>query len=192
MILMTMILLFVIPSVFCIEPSSIIIIEGTYNNGDLDSMITEYDNDYYDVSETTGVPALDIRINFTDVTVPFYFAIMRAWHTGTGGSGHEAYLQLWNYTSSSWDNYNRFYDSFRFWEETSLIPNYQHYVSEELIQSRIIIEATGNVNHDFLIDYIYLSEEPTIGYDVILISILALVIAIFSFLFVIILTQEKR
>ena len=184
-----MILLFIIPSVFCLAPTSITTIEGTYNSGDLNSILTEYDNDYYDVSETVGIPAIDIRINFTDVTVPFYFITVRAWHTGT--EGHEVFLELWNYTSSSWDSYNRYYDGNRFWEEISLMPDCECYIFDNIIQARLYNDASGNVNHNFLLEYIALNEEPVTGYDVMLISVLALVIAIFSFLFVIIMKKEK-
>jgi len=156
--LLLFMLLFIIPSVHAAEPTSISVEEGTYNSGDLDSLLTEFDDDYYSVTETPGAPALDIRINFTGIVLPFYSATLRCWHTGQGGSGHEAYFQLWNYTSGSWDSYNRFYDSFRFWEEKSIIPNYQHYVSNGLVQSRIYIDATGNVNHDFLTEFVVLNE----------------------------------
>ena len=143
-------------SALCIEPSSIEVIKGNYTSGNLDSIITEYDDNYYAVSETTKTPAIDIRINFSNVINTFNSATIRAWYEGT--KVHEAHLELWNYTSGSWDSYIIFYDSSRFLEEIRIIPNYQHYISGELVQSRIYIDFNGNINHNFLVEYIALNE----------------------------------
>ena len=140
-------------------PSSVETIEGTYTDGDLDSLLTQHDHDWYNVTESVGVPAFEIRINFTDVLLPFDFLTMRVSYSGT--EGHVVRGCLWNYTSGSWDCHLRFYDQDRLRQEHSVVLNYQNYVSGGLVQLRIHNDQAGNTNHDLFVDFAVLELAYT-------------------------------
>ena len=57
--------------VLCVElkeynASSVSVVEGTYISGDRDSL-DFVDGDLYQVTESVGAPAIDIRFNFTNI-----------------------------------------------------------------------------------------------------------------------------
>ena len=140
-------------------PSSVETIEGTYTGGDLDSLITQFDHNWYNVTESVGAPAFDVRINFTDVLLPFNFFSSRISYSGT--AGHIVEACLWNYTSESWYCFIRYYDQDRLRQEYSLIDNYQHYVSDGLVQMRLQNNQAGNVNHELFVDFVSLELAYT-------------------------------
>lgn len=137
-------------------PVSITTLVGTYNSGNLDSILTEYDADYYHVTEIVADPAYDIRINFTDVITPFQSITLRAQYAGA--NNHLVCLRLWNYTSEAWDEYITLVDDTKQDEYTALVPSYQHYVSSDVVMMRVCHEENGNINDDLYIDYIHLND----------------------------------
>ena len=160
--LILLLFLMFIPGVFAqivYLPSSIETIEGTYTDGDLGSVIVEHDHDWYNVTESVGVPAFDIRINFSDVLLPFDYLTARVSYSGT--EGHIVKACLWNYTSEAWNCFIRFYDEDRLRQEHSIIPNYQHHVSGGLVQMRIHNDQAGNTNHEIFIDFVSLELAYT-------------------------------
>lgn len=142
---------------FGFEAGSILVVDGTYTSGNLASIQTKFDNDYYVVTEAVGVPGFDIRINFTDVINPFQSVTWREQYTG--GAGHIVQLDLWNYTAGAWVNYMNTSDSFFFHENTGLVYDYQHHVEGDIVQARIFHSANGNINHVFSLDYLALTNS---------------------------------
>ena len=142
------------PVVYAQAPTSFSVEIGVLDSGNIDSILTEFDGDFLAISEVAGVPGYDIRINFTGVNVPIYSITMNEQYAGA--NNHEVCISLWNYTSSSWVIYFEVVDSFRFFETTVLVPNYEHHVSGGIVQMMICHEDNGNTTDDFFLDYVYL------------------------------------
>lgn len=137
-------------------PVSISTVAGTYNSGNLDSILTEYDADYYHVTEIVADPAYDIRINFTGVTTPFQSITVRAQYAGA--NNHLVCIRLWNYTSETWTHYITLVDAVKQDEYKALVPNYEHHVSNDTVFMRICHEENGNINDDLYLDYVNLDD----------------------------------
>jgi hypothetical protein len=154
-ILISSLMLVFIPAAQAVA-DEISIVEGTYNSGDIDSVLTRYDDDYYQVTETVGVPGFDIRINFTQAADWESFT-MREWYTGT--ANHDVDVQLWNFSSGAWVDYLHAVDSDRFLSNTILVPEFEdHTSSGNLVWMRFYHADAGNINHVIRIDYVALNS----------------------------------
>ena len=82
-------------------PSSITVISGVYDFGNLTSL-QAVDGKYYRVLETVGSPCLDVRINFTNVEEEWFERSALSFAEYVGNPAHNCSLFIYNFTGDSW------------------------------------------------------------------------------------------
>ena len=133
--------------------SSIDVIVGTLNDGNLASTY-HVDGDWYNVSETAGSPALDIRFNFTDL-VSFTCGCIQIYQTYTGHSQHDIDVQIWNFTSTSWKTIGKIlYNETADWVCIGLGHDPSHYYNNGNMFARFYHADTGHIAHELSVDRI--------------------------------------
>jgi len=136
--------------------TSIAVVNGTLNDGNLASTYL-LDGDWYNVSETNGVPGLDIRVNFTGLGTDQTGGCFEFYHLYSGHSNHEIQVQLWNFTDSSWELVGTvLFNETAGWKCVGLSPLYPHYFSGGKLWARFYHATVGHLAHELQIDEIEL------------------------------------
>jgi hypothetical protein len=114
-----------------------------------------YDSITLNITEVATSPGLDIRINFTNITA-FNKGIMRYYTTALSGTYPS--IQLWDYDSSSWEDYTNVVETTGFAIiEVSIFDDNDH-ISDGVVQMRIYKSSNGNTNNKYYIDWISISQ----------------------------------
>jgi len=147
-------------------PAAYNVIAGTVTGGNLASLFY-YDGDTLNVSEAVGANPLIVVVNFTDVT-SFDWLLIRERYQG--GSGHEIYVQIWNFDSSAWDSYYIFADQAALVELPPLyIADASEHINATNVSMRFFHLQSGNPSHVLYIDFVQLvdgfSTTTTITHD---------------------------
>ena len=144
-------------------PSLILTTTGTVDSGNITSIRSMSDDDTYNISEVIGSPAINVYINFTDVT-SFNEGIIREKYSG--GSGHTIHIGVWNYNTNVWDeDWAEITDQADFVIITGTVFGATDYIGTGadvgIVQVRLNHDDSGNQNHDFYIDYVALVDGFT-------------------------------
>lgn len=131
-------------------PASVTLNNGT--SGDAVSDIrTLNDGNEYAIAEVTGVPGIDLRINFVDIRAIWGFVIKSYY---SGSATHYVNVELYNYNTSTFDLYITVEDTNSYNYRTILIPNGEnHFDGDGNAVMRIYHPVTGDVTHDAYIEY---------------------------------------
>lgn len=121
--------------------------------------IKYYDDIYINISETSGSPSLDVRINFTGVS-DFNSILMRLQYAEVATT-HDVYLQLYNYNTDDWDLHYDLADSSSLIEVNQYVSDSENHVQNGLVQMRIYHGNNGNTNDKVIVDYINLLKGTT-------------------------------
>jgi len=141
--------------------TSIVVVNGTLNDGNLASTYL-LDGDWYNISETNGVPGLDIRVNFTGLGTDQTGGCFGFYHLYSGHSNHEIQVQLWNFTDSSWELVGTvLFNETAGWKCVGLSPQYEHYFSGGKLWARFYHATVGHLAHELQIDEIELHVSYT-------------------------------
>lgn len=134
--------------------TSIDVIEGTDNTNDLATLQT-YDGITYNISEDTGAPGMDVRINFTDVNDFNQLTIrMRT----TSGGKHRYKIQIYDYDEIIWEDYTNFVEIDIFKVIDLGVYDASSHISGGVVQIRFYLEESGVPAHEVFIDWISLSD----------------------------------
>jgi len=131
---------------------------GTIDGGTLaDTQHSDgiYDGNTFNISEESGTPGLDIRINFTSIT-SFNLGVMR--YKTSNLLGNFPIIQLWNYDSSIWEDYPPVGESESFATITQPVFDSTDHVSEGIVQMRIYKASIGFASNHYYIDWIAISK----------------------------------
>ena len=172
--------------------SSIEVIVGTLDDGNLASTYF-VDGDWYNVSEVTGPPGIDIRVNFTDVEKGC--GCFEFFQTFIGHPHHDIEVQIWNFTSTSWTTIGPiFFNETANWACIGLGHYYTDYFRGGNLYARFYHEGVGHVGHEFHIDRIDLSTiqadfyppaiEVLVDYSIIFLAIGIILMLAIAFLYV--------
>lgn len=133
------------------------LIDGSLGSGALNGTYTLNDSVVIQFDEVTGVPGLDVRFNFTDVTGEWNDIHLNVWYDGY--SSHNIDLQLYNNTAGAWqDMIDIDADtSYNFYHLSGIY--YQDYTGSNIVLGRIYHVSEGNINHDLYIDLLELKEN---------------------------------
>jgi hypothetical protein len=143
------------------EPSSVTLNTGTSASSVTDATVM-YDGNTYDISEVTGVPGFDVEFNFTniDTTRRFNFIVARWQYDGS--ATHFITIDIYNYTTTSWDEVRVFSNSNNYFASmTQYMPigNQPNYVDANgNAKIRFYHQTSGNAAHDIHIDYVGLTH----------------------------------
>jgi len=119
------------------------------------STINKYDDISYNITEVSGAPGLDFRINFSGVD-DLNQILFR--YKSSASESHTSFLQLWNYDTNKWENYGTQglvsdYTIFNF----GVYDSAEH-ISSGIVQLRIYTTDNGNINHIHYFDWITISK----------------------------------
>jgi len=135
------------------NPTNTEIIRGTLNGGNI-TLIQHPDGNYdgvtLNISEASGSPGLDIRINITNVD-DFNRGIIR--YETSSLSGDYPIRQLWNYDTSSWEDYPPVGEIVDFIIVTEPIFDSSRYLRNGTVQMRFYKASNGNTQNHYYIDW---------------------------------------
>lgn len=135
-------------------PSNVTVTGGTNTTGNL-TLIQLYDDRSYNFTEGGGVNPLDVYINFTNVT-QFGELVIREFYND---SSHQLNLNLWDYTSSSWETYTTITSQSGFNIISLPVYDYASHVSGGIVQIQLHQVQNGNPTHQLSIDFIWLLSQ---------------------------------
>lgn len=130
------------------------IIAGTIDGGNLTDIThpdAKYDGITMNVSETVGSPGIDIRFNFTNVD-DFNRGVMR--YKTSNLFGDYPIVQMWDYDTSSWEDYPPVGESDSFATMTQPVFDATDHLSGGVAQMRIYKASNGNINNHYYVDWI--------------------------------------
>jgi len=132
-------------------------IQGTINltyhiNGD-------YDGRTFNITESAGSPALNITMNFTNIT-SFDEGIIRYYTTEI--KGEYPIIQLWNYDTNDWEDYPPMASTTTFRTIEESVFDETNHIENGTVQMRMYKSENGNVNNIYYIDWIAIVD----GYGV--------------------------
>ena len=134
-------------------------IAGTIDGGtlaDTNHQDGKYDGVTFNFSEVSATPGLDLRINFTNIT-SFNQGVMR-YKTASGLSGAYPIIQMWNYDTSTWEDYPPVAQSITFATITQPVFDSAEHVSNGVAQMRIYKATKGNTGNKYYVDWIAISK----------------------------------
>jgi len=136
-------------------PAKVDLATGSLTGGDIDSVQAMNDGDTYDVDEVTGVPGFAMTFTFSGITT---FDRIFLYLKYNGSSTHFVYVQLYNYTTTSWDTQLEFSDHSVFELFNIEVYDDTDYIDSGAALVRLYHVTTGNAAHDISIDYVALAR----------------------------------
>ena len=139
--------------------SSIDTIHGTNISGNLSS-IWYYNGTDYVVQENNGINPLEVVINYTNVE-HFNNLITRVYYEGS--TSHIIKVQIYDYDSSSWEDYFEFTAQAGFNTYTIPVFDPEEHLDEGNVSMRFEHQGNGISSHIFNIDFVWLVDGSTVG-----------------------------
>ncbi len=133
-------------------PSSFQVVYGTVTDGNNLNNISYYDSHTLNISESAGVNAMLIYVNFSGVT-SLDGVVMREYYAG--GLGHEISLELYDGATGTWETYYEITDQTAL-TQSPIIPviDGSNHINSTIVQIRFRHVSTGSASHRFRLDYI--------------------------------------
>lgn len=120
------------------------------------SDIQSYNGISYNVTETTGsAPGLDLRVNFSGIT-DFNSLIIR--YKSSASENHIIKIQLYDYSSSSWEDYGYFSLVNTFEMKVLGVFDSSEHISGGVVQVRFLSESNGIQTHIHYFDWVEISK----------------------------------
>jgi len=139
------------------------IIKGIVDAGDLGDTHHQdgsYDGVSFNFSEESGSPALDLRINFTNIE-DFNRGVMR--YKTSNLAGDYPIIQMWSYNTNDWEDYPPVAESLSFATITQPVFDSTDHIGDTggndgIAQMRIYKASNGNTNNHYFVDWIAISK----------------------------------
>ena len=132
-------------------PDNVDLIEGTLDSGNLASIQTLEDGDYYNISEDSGADPLTVIVNFSDVE-DFDSVVYRVYYEG--GSGHTIHVGLWDTAEGDYEEeYGEITDMDGFATIVVSVFDISEHIDAGAVSLRFYHDDNGIPSHDFQIDY---------------------------------------
>jgi len=127
---------------------------GVYVSGNLYSIQVLNDGDAYQLTDGTNTGPAWIFTTTFDNVIAFNRIVANIDYTPA--SGHIIYFQLWNYNTSTWDNFGSYSGANGYSQYALEVLGYTAYISSGTVQLRLYHSNTGNASHVSKIDYLAL------------------------------------
>lgn len=114
-----------------------------------------YDSITYNVTEASGAEGLDFRVNFTGVS-DFNQFIVR--YKSVASESHTMSFQIYDYDSSSWENYATFSNVPDFNVKEIGVYDADTHISGGVVQVRFYQAENGNTNHIHYFDWVTIAD----------------------------------
>ena len=115
----------------------------------------KYDGLTFNLTDASGSPGIDARMNFTNIT-SFNTGVIR-YKTSTL-AGDFPLIQLWNYEGGVWEDYPRLSFSVSFATITQPVFDSTDHIENGVVRMRLYKAANGNINNHYYIDWIAISK----------------------------------
>jgi hypothetical protein len=142
--------------------NTISLTNGVYVSGNVNSIKTLNDGDYYQITDGTNTgPAWIITTTFEGVSA-FNRVVTNIDYTAT--SGHTIYFQVYNYDTTVWDNIGSYSGSSGYIQYALAVLNYSSYINTSsggTVQVRLYHSNAGSVSHTTKLDYLALEFGTT-------------------------------
>jgi hypothetical protein len=140
-------------------PSKIATTGGTNTTANRTTMWYD-DARSYNITETTGGSPLTVLINYTGVTT---FNVWDIKEYYIGSSSHNIQFAIWDYDSSSWEQYWNIVGQNGYNVITLRIADPASHISGGIVQIRLFHVETGISSHRLRIDYSQLLQGNNVG-----------------------------
>jgi hypothetical protein len=140
-------------------PSTFVTLVGTNTSDNVTYIKYDFDGLIINISETTGTPSLDVRINFTGID-SFNNVIMRIQYEEQA-TAHDLLFQIWHYDTASWVTHYDIPDLSSLIVQNFYVSNSDVNVQNGLVQTRFYHPDTGNINDKLIIDNVNLLKGTT-------------------------------
>lgn len=145
-------------SAITFNASSVNTVVGTVNYGTVASIQVLDDNLNYSVQEVSGIPGMDIRVNFTGVST-FDNILMNEFFSD---NIHTIDVQVWDYATNSWQSgYFTFGAQSGYVTTKIAVLDSQEHIQNGIVSLRFYHSASGVVSHFLNIDYVALQKGFT-------------------------------
>lgn len=116
----------------------------------------DYDGQTLNITEVSGSPGLDLRVNFTDGIDNFNAGVMRYYTSSL--SGDSPIIQLWDYEGEHWEDYPSITETGSYLIiEQSVFDSLEH-VQDGKVQMRIYKASNGNTQNKYYIDWLTIAK----------------------------------
>jgi len=139
-----------------IVPASVSLPAGTLNSGNVASLRTFNDGNYYNVQEVAAAPGFTIAVQFTGVST---FNAVLVNEDYLGNLQHIIELGIYNNVLGAWDVLAEISDQTAFNPRVWGIINPAPYILNGVVNVRINHVSTGNITHNILVDYVALRMD---------------------------------
>ncbi len=149
----------VFPGLQIFNASSITNMTGTNTSGNISSIQNFLDGLTYNITEVTGAPALDLRVNFTNVTL---FDIVGIRGFFVSSAGHILDIQLFRWTTNSWEDFGDITAQETFGVDSEVIFNSSQFINNSLMDGLVMLRLfhgdTGIPGHTYSLDFVGLAK----------------------------------
>lgn len=136
-------------------PYQVATISGTNSGGNNVGNISYDDGKYYNVTEAAGANPLTIQLNYTNVT-NFNSVIMAEKYTGS--SSHNILVEIYDYLTSSWEQYQDITGQEGFVYSNIPVPDPQNHINNTNVMLRFRHVENGVPSHLINIDFVQLIQ----------------------------------
>ena len=137
--------------------ASLTLTNGVYVSGSVTDTQVLNDGNSYQITDGTGSGPAWI-ITFTINSVASFNRVV-ANIDYTLASGHTVYFQLYNTTTSTWDNIGSYSGASGYSQYALEVLGYTSYISSGTVQARLYHSNTGNAVHATKVDYFALEQS---------------------------------
>ncbi len=118
-----------------------------------------HDGNTFDVEEVTGVPGIDLIVDFIGVTAINWVNIIAFY---AGSAAHSATIQLYNWSTTSWNRFNACELGVVLHDHSFFLPDDSDYIGTDAnagkVRVRFLHEQSGNASHDLYVDVVALYQ----------------------------------
>ncbi len=148
-----------------INATSVQVLTGTLDSGNLTSILDFNDGDTLNISEVSGTPGFEIRINFTGVSTFNTFGLRGRYD---GGAGHTVHIELYQITTNSWIDFGIITDQTDFGTTSASVFNPELFINTTInsgtVQMRIIHDDSGITSHNYYLDYTAILQSVGVNF----------------------------
>jgi len=139
-----------------------IVVGGTDATSVVANLRTAFDGLFFHVDEVAATPGINVLVDFAGVT---RFTSVQCLSVYAGSSTHAVAIQLYNYTTTTWDTFNAAQDGqhdittvggYIMDNHSFFVPDCRDYISAGVTLLRYYHTMAGTASHDLYIDCVAL------------------------------------
>jgi hypothetical protein len=142
-------------------PVNVTTICGTDTSGNNVGNLSYADGQTYNVSESVGACAFEVRVNFTNVS-QFNHIQLYEEYLGSGAT-HTVVLEMWDYNSSSWEQYLSYQQAPSYIYYNVPVVDGSAHNQSGIVQVRLRHTDNGNAAHRHSIDLLVLTQDTGVN-----------------------------